>query len=111
VCPIRIAEAVLARSSATKLFNEWALEHAPDLIEKYFPEKLTRAMSPFDSHTPDPRGKDATIYAWGLSVFERRMQHASEDLSQRGYSVTHVPEFLSPDCFSHLAPNGFAIPV
>jgi hypothetical protein len=111
VCPIRIAEAVLARSSATKLFSEWALEHAPALVEKIFPEKLTRAMSPFDSHAPDPRGKDATVYAWGLSVFERRMQHASEDLSLRGYSFTNVPEFLSPDCFSHFSPNGFAIPV
>ena len=67
------------------------------------------APSPFAGFALDSRGPDATMFNWASAMFEARMQQAAQDLARRGFSLQNPPPFLSPDCFSVPAPDGFKI--
>jgi hypothetical protein len=130
-CPVRVAERVLD-TSATREFSAWLEAFDPALSHACFPpddhvgdhasdggataprDPLPRLAvspgSPFHGFfADDPRGPDATLYAWAAAAFRERVRAASADLHQRGFSARHLPPFLSPDCFTRVAPDGFLV--
>jgi hypothetical protein len=118
VCPIRVAERLL-NDSVTAQMDRWLAANAPDLSILVYKGDIRDAenqsylkgdaSSPFKGFPIDPRGADATMYNWALTIFEARMREATKKLARRGFSLEAPPPFLSPDCFLASAPDGFLV--
>ena len=113
-CPVLTGEKLLGQAT-NKVFTSWLMENHPDLYPHIYegevrPKPLSvQAGSPFHGfNMTSGASVDASLYAWGKAVFEKRMVAASRDLAKQGVSISNVPPFLSPDCFARPAPGGFA---
>ena len=115
-CPIHAAEMML-KTSTTRVFSEWILEDIPELVSFLLPTSSPSdenvvsldPSSPFCNLIVDSRGADATLTAWVENAFDYRMRDAARALAEKGYSATNWPSFLSPDCFTKPAPDGFLV--